>query len=953
METKAAPVTESSTTKKSKNADKNEAKRQAKLAKFAAKQAKLSATSKASENESKKEKKSKSDKSITKNENEFIDDVPPGQKKDMSKPMASKYNPKAVEYSWYTWWEKEGFFEPEFDSDGNPKPEGLFVIPCPPPNVTGSLHIGHALMVAIQDALIRWNRMLGKTVLYNPGIDHAGISTQSVVEKKLWVEKKITRHDLGRKVFIDEVWKWKDKYEHRIREQMRRLGGSYDWSRNVFTMDPKCNKAVIETFCTLQEEGIIYRATRLINWCVRLNTALSNLEVENKELSGSTLLSVPGYNPEEKFEFGVLTSFAYQIVDSDEKIIVATTRPETMLGDTAVAIHPKDERYKHLHGKFVIHPFNEKRLPIVLDDIIVDMSFGTGAVKITPAHDFNDYEVGKRHNLKFINILNDDGTINENGGPFKGMKRFHARNAVVDALKEKGLFIETKPNPMSVPICAKSGDIIEPLLKPQWWINCSDMAAEAMKAVKDGMLTIAPKTSENDWFRWLGNIQDWCISRQLWWGHQIPAYFIKIENKVQDTSDGNYWVAARSLDEATEKAKKKFPGVDFTLEQDPDVLDTWFSSGLWPFSIFGWPENTEDLSKFYPTTLLETGWDILFFWVARMVMLGIKLTGKTPFKEIFCHAMIRDAHGRKMSKTLGNVVDPVDVIQGISLNDLHGKLYEGNLDQREIEKAKSGQKADFPNGIPECGTDALRFSLCAYTSAGRDINLDILRVEGYRKFCNKIWNATRFTLMKLATIEMNKFLGEKNLMNATTSVYNFWLYELCDIYIELIKPMTDVDTSIPKNAELKRSAQDTLYTCLEAGLKLLHPFMPFVTEELYQRLPRRPGDDTLTIVRAKYPLEVPEYSNPKAEEQFDLVFNVVKVARSLIVQHNIQSDATLFIQTASEPITSLLNSEDKSIKTLVKNTKSIQVIGKDGALPSEYASSIVNEEISVLLLLDK
>jgi valyl-tRNA synthetase len=447
-----------------------------------------------------------------------------------------------------------------------------------------------------------------------------------------------------------------------------------------------------------------------------------------------------------------------------------------------------------------------------LDDIAVDMSFGTGAVKMTPAHDFNDYEVGKRHNLEFINIMNDDGTFNENAGPFKGMKRFHVRVAIVEELKKKGLFVGVKENPMVVPLCNKSGDIIEPIMKPQWWVNCKDMADEAIKAVTDGKLKITPKTSEGDWFRWLGNIQDWCVSRQLWWGHRIPAYYVRLEEDASGYEEHELWVSGQDEASAQAEAESKFPGKKFTLEQDPDVLDTWFSSGLWPFSIFGWPDNTEDLKNFYPTSLLETGWDILFFWVARMVMFGIKLTGQVPFAEVFCHAMIRDAHGRKMSKSLGNVIDPVDVIEGIALQGLHDKLYEGNLDPREIKTAMAGQKADYPAGIPECGTDALRFALCAYTSGGRDINLDILRVDGYRKFCNKLWNATRFAMMKLgdnftprpdakltgnesladkwilhklnkAAIDTNKALEERNFMAATNVVYNFWIYELCDVFI--------------------------------------------------------------------------------------------------------------------------------------------------------------------------
>jgi valyl-tRNA synthetase len=802
---------------------------------------------------------------------------------DTTRPLASGYNPKAVEAAWYAWWEKQGFFKPRLTADGKPRPEGTYVVPIPPPNITGALHIGHALTCAIQDALVRWNRMKGKTVLYHPGCDHAGISAQAVVEKKLWVERKQTRHDLGREAFTQEVWKWRHLYGDRIYTQLKRLGGSYDWSRVRFTMDPNMCKAVNEAFVRLHDEGIIYRDMRLVNWCVHLNTTLSNLEVENKELPGRTLLSVPGHDPNKKYEFGVIVSFAYEVEGSNERIVVATTRPETMLGDTAVAVHPNDSRYKHLHGKFVRHPFVNRRLPIITDDIAVDMTFGTGAVKITPAHDFNDYAVGKRHNLEFINILNDDGTLNDQAGPFVGMKRFDAREAVIAALKAKGLYVETKDNPMSVPICSKSGDIIEPLLKPQWWVSCSKMAQDAMDAVTRGELTIQPKQSEREWFRWLSNINDWCISRQLWWGHRVPAYFVNLADGSADSNDGKFWVSGRTREEAERKAAAKFPGKKYTLEQDEDVLDTWFSSGLWPFAIQGWPDKTPDFENFYPATLLETGWDILFFWVARMVMLGIKLTGRVPFREVFCHAIIRDAHGRKMSKSLGNVIDPIHVIEGISLEDLHATLLTGNLDPREIEKARAGQKADFPNGIPECGTDALRFALCAYTTAGRDINLDILRVEGYRKFCNKLWNVIRFALMKLgndfkprptaeltgeesllerwilhklnkAVIETNAGLTEKNFANATSAIHSFWLYDLCDVFVEAIKPI--VDDRSEENAKRRTSVQNTLYTCLESGIKLLHPFMPFLTEELYQRLPRRPNDTIPTVMLASYPVAV-------------------------------------------------------------------------------------------------
>jgi len=587
-----------------------------------------------------------------------------------------------------------------------------------------------------------------------------------------------------------------------------------------------------------------------------------------------------------------------------------------MLGDTGVAVHPDDPRYKHLHGKFVVHPFLGRRIPIVTDSIVVDMEFGTGAVKITPAHDPNDYEVGIRHKLNFINIFNDDGTLNQNSGPeFQGMKRFHARVEVVKKLKEKGLFVETKDNPMQIPICSKSGDVIEPLLKPQWWVNCKPLAEEAIRRTKVGELLIQPKLSENEWYRWLEGIQDWCISRQLWWGHRCPAYFVDIDSREQDPNDGNNWVVGRTLEEATDRAKTLAGGASFTLHQDEDVLDTWFSSGLWPFSIMGWPDQTSDLKTFYPASLLETGWDILFFWVARMVLLGIKVTGKMPFKEVYCHAMIRDAHGRKMSKSLGNVIDPIDVIQGLNLEKLHEKLYEGNLDAKEIEKARSGQKKDFPKGIPQCGADALRFALCAYSGGGRDINLEILRVEGYRKFCNKIFNATKFAMLKLddsfvpeptakstgneslvekwilhkldiAATEINQYLAERNFMSATSSAYNFWLYELCDVYIEAMKPMTDESASL----SVKSSAQQTLYTCLDHGLRLLHPFMPFVTEELWQRLPRRPDDPTPSIMVSAFPEHDSAFIFDEADKQFDLIFNGIKTGRSLAASYNLQSD---------------------------------------------------------------
>ncbi|XP_050394719.1 valine--tRNA ligase, partial [Patella vulgata] len=789
-----------------------------KMKKFLEKKQAQQSSKENSSNESKKEKKKEKEKEVI----TYDIKTEKGGKKDTNCAMPNSYSPAYVEAAWYDWWVKEGFFKAEYGGrdPSKTKPEDKFVMVIPPPNITGSLHLGHALTNAVEDTLARWHRMNGKMVLWNPGCDHAGIATQVVVEKKLMREQKLTRHDLGREKFVDEIWKWKNEKGDRIYHQLRRLGGSFDWDRACFTMDPKLCKAVTEAFVRLHDMGLIYRSVRLVNWSCALNSAISDIEVDKKELEGRTFLPVPGYK--DKVEFGVLVSFAYPVENSEDRIIVATTRIETMLGDTAVAVHPNDERYKHLHGKSVQHPFFDRKMPIVCDDF-VDMSFGTGAVKITPAHDQNDYDVGMRLKLPFLTIIDEKGNITEDCGQFAGMKRFDARKAVLQALKDKGLFIEIKDNPMVVPICSRSKDVIEPLLKPQWYVDMKDMSKDAVDAVKNGDLKLIPEMHNKTWYSWLENSRDWCISRQLWWGHRVPAYFINIDDpnipKGTD-SDGSYWVSARSKEEALQKAADKFKVSKdkIKLSQDEDVLDTWFSSGLFPFSIFGWPDQTPDLEAFYPGALLETGHDILFFWVARMVICGQKLMGKLPFKEVYLHAMVRDAHGRKMSKSLGNVIDPLDVIQGITLPELQQRLEDGNLDQKEMEKAKLGQKKDYPSGIPECGTDALRFALVAYTSQGRDINLDVLRVQGYRFFCNKLWNATKFALLSLGEdfkpTECFKLNGKEGEMDkwilsrlslavelctngfasydfpaVTTGCYNFWLYELCDWYLEYMKPI--------------------------------------------------------------------------------------------------------------------------------------------------------------------
>lgn len=894
---------------KSEKQLKKEAEKAAKLAKLQEKLNKKQQQQEQSAAKPKVEKKAKE----TKEAIVYTANTAEGEKKDLSGPFPDAYSPQYVEAAWYSWWEKEGFFKPEYGRKEN-NPRGQFIMVIPPPNVTGSLHLGHALTNAIEDAITRWHRMKGRTALWVPGCDHAGIATQVVVEKKLWREQKLNRHDLGREKFIEKIWQWRSEKGDRIYHQLKRLGSSFDWDRACFTMDPKLCRAVTEAFVRMHETGLIYRSSRLVNWSCALRSAISDIEVDKVEVAGRTLLAIPGYT--EKVEFGVLVSFAYKVEDSEEEIVVATTRVETMLGDTAVAVHPKDDRYKHLHGKFVQHPFCNRRLPIVCDDF-VEMGFGTGAVKITPAHDPNDYEVGKRHQLPFITIFTDDGFICGDYGEFTGMKRFDARKAVLAALQAKGLYKETVDNPMVVPICSRSKDIVEPLIKPQWYVKCDDMAKNATEAVRSGELKIIPETHAKTWYHWMDGIRDWCVSRQLWWGHRIPAYLASFKDaskKPSDLDEESLWFVGRNEEEALDKAAKKL-GVDkshLALKQDEDVLDTWFSSGLFPFSVFGWPDNTDDLKLFYPTSLLETGHDILFFWVARMVFFGQTLLGKLPFKEVFLHPMVRDAHGRKMSKSLGNVIDPMDVITGISLEGLHQQLLDSNLDPREIDKAKAGQKQDYPNGIPECGTDAMRFALCAYMTQARDINLDIMRVQGYRFFCNKLWNATRFALMyftgeeKFDVIQTlsgsessidqwilsrlancidvsNKGFEKYEFAQATNACYDFWLYDLCDVYLECLKPVFQSGSE-----EVKCAARKTLYTCLNLGLKLLSPFMPFITEELYQRLPRADAATVASICVAPYPeLETCNWQNESLEKDFEFVQRAAKVIRSARSDYNL------------------------------------------------------------------
>lgn len=730
----------------------------------------------------------------------------------------------------------------------------------------------------------------------------------------------------------------------------------------------------------MHDAGIIYRASRLVNWSVKLKTTISNLEVDNKIINGRTLLTVPDYK--DKIEFGVLIYIAYPVIDSNtnERIIVATTRPETLFGDVAIAIHPEDSRYKHLHGKFVQHPLIPKKIPIILDATAVDMTFGTGAVKITPAHDQNDYNVGKRHSLQFVNIFTDDGLLNENcGSSWEGLKRFDARQLVIDELKRKGFFMKQEDNPMIIPLCSRSGDVIEPLLKPQWWVSQKSMAKTAIDIVEKGEIRFSSSNTKNDYFRWLENIQDWCISRQLWWGHRCPVYFINVEGSEDSAAinrnDGKYWVAGRNLEEAVHKAAKKFPNKKFSLEQDQDVLDTWFSSALWPFSTLGWPNKTNDMNLFYPFSMLETGWDILFFWVTRMIMLGVKLTGSIPFKEVYCHSLVRDFEGRKMSKSLGNVIDPLDIINGCTLKELHEKLQQGNLDPKKIDKMKIEQKKMYPRGIPQCGSDALRFALCAYTTGGRDINLDISRVEGYRKFCNKIYQATKFSIQRLGDdyqppssthtpaskslvekwilYQMNNTIAivndsfeKRDFLTCTSKIYELW-YMICDVYIENFKWLAN-DTIMEK------AAKDTLHTLIENGLKMIHPFMPYLSEELWQRLPDGIGkDESSSIMKTLYPTPSEDFNYGKEAKQYDEILKIIKSMRSLLSEYNITANARFFFEILDDELFDIVRAEKDAILSVMKGVENISFLAvapDRQPIKNDCVSCSISSQVNVYLL---
>ncbi len=782
------------------------------------------------------------------------------------------YQPQSIEQHWYQWWEKKGYFQPK----------GLghaYCIMLPPPNVTGSLHMGHGFGFTLIDVLIRYHRMCGMNTLWQTGTDHAGIATQMVVERKLNLEN-ITRHDLGREAFVNKIWEWKQESGGQITRQLRRLGASMDWTRERFTMDPSLSHAVRKVFIQLYEEGLIYRGKRLVNWDPVLLTAISDLEVINQE------------------EEGKLWHIRYPLVDNEGYVIVATTRPETLFGDVAVAVHPDDERYKHLIGKQVKLPLANRSIPIIADDY-VDPLFGTGCVKITPAHDFNDYTAGMRHGLEPINIFTPTAHLNETVPKrYQQVDRFKARGYVVEDLREQGLIEKEQRHMLKIPRGDRSNAVIEPYLTYQWYVKSKILAEPAIRAVEKGDIRFVPENWDKTYFQWMHNIEDWCISRQLWWGHRIPVWY---------DEEGEVYVGYDETD-----VRKRYK-LDTTcpLTQDEDVLDTWFSSALWPFSSLGWPEQTPDLKTFFPTNVLVTGFDIIFFWVARMIMMSLKFTGQVPFHEVYITGLIRDAEGHKMSKSKGNVLDPIDLIDGIGIEALVQKRLYGLMQPAMAQKIEKATRKEFPEGIPSYGTDALRLTFCSVASYTREIRFDTNRLGGYRNFCNKLWNASRYVMMNTeghdtglthdsktyslpdrwiqarlqqTILDAHHAIKQYRFDLFTQTLYDFTWNEFCDWYLELSKPIL---TALDSTAEMKRGTRYTLVTVLETLLRLLHPLTPFITEEIWQRLAPLAGKKGESIMCEAYPQEQAEWKDVNAVEQLEWLKNVIIAIRTIRSEMNI------------------------------------------------------------------
>ena len=783
--------------------------------------------------------------------------------------MDKTYQPKQLEHQWYKTWEERGYFAPQ--DDGDP-----YCIVIPPPNVTGRLHMGHGFQNAIMDALIRYHRMLGRSALWQVGTDHAGIATQMVVERKLNAAGS-SRQEIGREQFVKKVWDWKEESGGIITEQIRRLGSSLDWTRERFTMDEQLSSVVEKVFIDLYEEGLIYRGNRLVNWDPQLLTAVSDLEVISEEENGS------------------LWHFRYPLADDPTRyVVIATTRPETLLGDSAIAVNPDDERYKNLVGKLVELPLCNRLIPIIADDY-ADPEFGTGCVKITPAHDFNDYEVGKRNDLKIINILTDEACINENAPEvYQGLDRFEARKKIVEDMNTLGLVETIEPHKLKVPRGDRSGVIIEPYLTSQWYVAVQSLADPAIKAVENGDIEFVPKNWENTYFAWMRNIQDWCISRQLWWGHRIPAWY---------DEDGKVYVGKTE----TEIREKHNLNDDVSLRQDEDVLDTWFSSALWTFSTLGWPNDRQFFDRFHPTDVLVTGFDIIFFWVARMIMMTLKFTGEIPFKKVYITGLVKDEQGQKMSKSKGNILDPIDLIDGIELEELVRKRTADMMQPQLKAKIEKHTRDAFPDGIEGYGTDALRFTFYSLATTGRDIKFDLGRTEGYRNFCNKIWNAARYVLMNCegkavidshsissehlsiadkwisSRFEQTALSIEESMKNyrfdlAAQALQEFIWNEYCDWYVELSKPVLWDEEDNPNEAQATRWM---LLNIMEKSLRLLHPFMPYITEEIWQRIAPLLGIEGESIMLQPYPQPDDINVDQNAEQGIEWIKGIIVAIRNI------------------------------------------------------------------------
>ncbi|TLX59616.1 valine--tRNA ligase [Stutzerimonas nosocomialis] len=877
--------------------------------------------------------------------------------------MDKTYQPHAIETSWYQTWEQNNYFAPQ--GAGEP-----YTIMIPPPNVTGSLHMGHGFNNAIMDALIRFRRMQGRNTLWQPGTDHAGIATQMLVERQIGAQG-LSRHDLGREKFLEKVWEWKAQSGGNISRQIRRLGSSVDWSRERFTMDEGLSEAVKEAFVRLHEDGLIYRGKRLVNWDTKLHTAISDLEVESHDEKGSL------WNLRYPLADGKRTA------DGKDYLIVATTRPETMLGDAAVAVHPEDERYKALIGSYVELPLVGRRIPIVGDDYC-DPEFGTGCVKITPAHDFNDYEVGKRHGLPLINIFdknaavlaagqvfNLDGSLNSEidaslPAEYAGLDRFEARKRIVAAFEAAGLLEKIDDHALKVPKGDRSGTVIEPWLTDQWYVSTKPLAEKAIAAVESGQIQFVPKQYENMYFSWMRDIQDWCISRQLWWGHRIPAWY---------DDAGNVYVGR---DEAEVRARHGLG--DLALRQDDDVLDTWFSSGLWTFSTLGWPEQTEALKTFHPTDVLVTGFDIIFFWVARMIMLSTHLTGQIPFKTVYVHGLVRDGQGQKMSKSKGNVLDPLDIVDGITLDALLEKRTSGMMQPKLAEKIAKQTRAEFPEGIASYGTDALRFTFCSLASTGRDIKFDMGRVEGYRNFCNKLWNATNFVLentdgkdcgvndepVELSSVDrwiisalqrteadVTRHLDAFRFDLAAQALYEFVWDEYCAWYLELVKPVLwDENASV----ERQRGTRRTLIRVLEVALRLAHPFMPFITEEIWQRIKAQAGKHGETLMLQPWPVADDSRIDAAAEADIGWVKTFMLGLRQIRGEMNISMAKRIdvLLANASAEDQRRLAENEPLLKKLAK-LESVRVLAAGEEAPMAATALVGEMEVLVPMagLIDK